>query len=453
MHCLKQQTYEDTIVLSLHKSGNLNSTFLFLKKEEKEGFSDYIFGFEKTSLRWLSVVGCFFTLCFIIVDYFRVDNFLMASSIRIGQFSFYLAGMLVVLYAPLTTKRIQITNLILTSLAFISGFLLDWLGEEPGFFLINYLSLLLFIANAAFTYPFQFKLFQTAGVLVLFYFYSSYLSSIPEYHGPQITNIALNCSLSLLLGYMFDFNKYQNYRQHVKLLKANKKIAEVDMLKTKLISIFSHDLSSPLNNLRGLLELNEKNMLSAEELALYSKEVKQSLDGIISMQSNLLNWTHHQLDGFKSIKKNVNISALVGGVIKTTKYLSDAKNIEIENLVVKDLSFEIDVEIIKIVLRNFLTNAIKFSPFDGKVTISSYQTLNELTISVKDNGIGMTAEQVENLFLIGKKSNTGTNHEKGSGIGLIIAKDFADKINGKINVSSELGKGSEFSISFHVQPN
>jgi signal transduction histidine kinase len=252
------------------------------------------------------------------------------------------------------------------------------------------------------------------------------------------------------MGALFDFNKYQNYRQHVKLLKANKKIEEVDMLKTKLISIFSHDLSSPLNNLKGLLELNENNMISSEELAHYSKDVKQSLDGILSMQANLLNWTRHQMDGFKSIKKSISTTNLLNEVIKTTQFLSDAKNITIDYDRTIEESFEIDEEIVKIVLRNFLTNAIKFSPFNGKIFIKTAYDENELTIAVIDRGVGMTAEQIDNLFSIDKKYKTGTNQEKGSGIGLIIAKDFADKINGEIKVKSELGVGSEFSLTFPV---
>ncbi len=231
-------------------------------------------------------------------------------------------------------------------------------------------------------------------------------------------------------------------------LKQNEEaLKNMNVTKDKLFSIIAHDLKSPFNSLIGFSELlmHKYEVFSEEERRKLFVLINNSSKKAHNLLDNLLQWSRTQTGTLKKHPEFFNIM----DVIKENKgLLEGAAEVKGIKLVISDNREEMvyaDKNMISTVLRNLINNAIKFTPAKGKVTITVDSDEYEVKVSVIDNGVGMTKETIDNLFILEKfKSTLGTANEKGSGLGLIICKEFIEKNNGRISVQSEPKKGSSF---------
>lgn len=350
----------------------------------------------------------------------------------------------------LTIQRYHFLSLVTSVLILALTFLMDFLSGMPAFFLPNSVILLLYIFNAGLSHSLRLKYFQSGTLLVAFLLYAVYISPHSAVHLSQIWNIQLNILISLLIGFLFERYKRQHFMQRVELLQAQSKIEALDNLKTKLISVLSHDLSSPLNNLRGLMQLKDDGAITEEGFSQYSSKVRKSMENVMDMMQNLVHWSTSQLNGIKPSQNQIDIKQTINEIIEIQENAIKSKNLKVLNLAENNPNLLLDREILKIVIRNFLTNSIKFSEAGSQITISSETKAHTYTLSVQDTGIGMTPEEIANLFQTKKVSRPGTSNEGGSGIGLIITKEFVEMMNGTIAAQSEVGKGSTLSVTFQL---
>lgn len=225
--------------------------------------------------------------------------------------------------------------------------------------------------------------------------------------------------------------------------------------KDKLFSIIAHDLRSPFNALVGLTEiLSEKgNTLSHTEIKELSTHINASSKKVLNLIDNLLNWSRSQTGKIKIKPELISIKAIVDSCIDVATLSAKDKNISIKSgLNVNDKVFA-DKDTITTVIRNLLSNAIKFTNNGGEITIWAYSGNENIEIHITDNGVGISKEVVEQLFLLDNNISTkGTNQESGTGLGLIICKEFILKNNGKISVESEPNVGTTFIITLPNQP-
>lgn len=249
---------------------------------------------------------------------------------------------------------------------------------------------------------------------------------------------------------------------HIELKKAlntvseqNKKLNELNATKDKLFSIIAHDLRNPFNALIGYSELiaaiiknggDMKNLL--EHINILNQSARQGYD----LLENLLHWSLTQTGQLRLDPELFNLEKPVLEAVSLLKAAAAKKEIKIE-AAVEPANAEIkvfaDYKTISTVCRNVIGNAIKFTPEGGtiKITIKKSAEDSYCEAVFKDSGIGMNAETLEKLFTISsKKSKKGTNNEQGTGLGLIVCRDFVEKNNGKIYVASELDHGSTFTI-------
>jgi len=191
--------------------------------------------------------------------------------------------------------------------------------------------------------------------------------------------------------------------------------------------------------------------LSLEKMRLYSSQIKGTLDYTSNLMTNLLNWANSQMQGYQPKLKNQAILPIVNQALNVVKDLADKKNISLLTNLSTEINAKLDSDMFELVLRNLLTNAIKFTPKGGEINIGVEQLQNEVKISLSDTGNGLTLEQVHQIndqkALQSFNSSVGTNKEKGTGLGLVLSKTFVNLMNGKLNVESKLGEGSTFHIS------
>lgn len=226
------------------------------------------------------------------------------------------------------------------------------------------------------------------------------------------------------------------------------KLNDLNTLKDRLISILAHDLRAPLSTLRGLFSLLQDSSISHDEMLEMIPSVLKKLEYTSDFLDTLLFWINSQMENFESSAKSFQIRDIV--VYETESYYEQAalKGINLLNKVPDDIAAAADQNSIRIVIRNLITNAIKFSSENDTIEINAWQQDNEnIVITVKDTGTGMTEEQLNKLFKSKVNSSTGTNNESGTGMGLLFCKDLVEKCNGKIWVTSKLGEGTEFSFT------
>lgn len=239
-----------------------------------------------------------------------------------------------------------------------------------------------------------------------------------------------------------------------KIYKEQKELEKINKSKDRLFSIISHDLKNPFNtilNFSHLLLRNYKQPIP-EKAYDFIRRIHKSARCGYTLLENLLQWSRFQTGTIDLVLDKLNLNLLVEQNILLLTENANAKNISIINKLENHVSIEADENMISTVIRNLLSNAIKFTPIDGWITISKEIRENDVVLSISDTGIGMKPEEVKNLFELDTNfSKPGTDMEQGSGLGLVICREFIRQNNGKIWVESEEGKGSTFSfcIPFH----
>lgn len=247
------------------------------------------------------------------------------------------------------------------------------------------------------------------------------------------------------LGSCYDITENKNNEQV---------LLEMNATKDKFFSIISHDLRNPINTVIGLSDLLEKNVTKNDfhSVAEYAKHINQATRNIKKLVQNLLEWSVSNSGRMEFNPSKIQLKSIVKVVLELSEEMFKQKKIAVEVNLVENDEVYIDKEMISTVIRNFLTNAIKFSHPNGLISITSERTDRFISLSVVDNGVGMSPEILTSLFKIGETiSNKGTNNETGTGIGLLLCKEFIEKHQGKIEVESEEGKGSSFKFILPIQ--
>jgi PAS domain S-box-containing protein len=234
------------------------------------------------------------------------------------------------------------------------------------------------------------------------------------------------------------------------LQESETRLHELNATKDKFFSIIAHDLKSPFNSIIGFSSLlaeqiQEKNYEGIEE---YAGIIQNSSHRAMDLLMNLLEWSSSQTGRMEFNPEYTEMVSLINDVMELSRGAALQKSITIsKNFPQRSIAFA-DKEMTSAILRNLISNAVKFTKPGGEIVITTEQSQNELTVTVHDNGVGIKKNVIEKLFRIDENYSTlGTQNEKGTGLGLILCKEFVEKQGGKIWVKSEPGKGTSFSFT------
>jgi signal transduction histidine kinase len=235
-----------------------------------------------------------------------------------------------------------------------------------------------------------------------------------------------------------------------KTVEYSKKLEEANQTKDKFFSIIAHDLKNPFNTLIGYSDVLKSDFreYGQDEIYQHLNTIYNTSVNGYNLLENLLKWSQSQTNKIRFEPKKVNFYDMVNSCIQDSENQSKFKDIELINEVPKSYHIIADKNLLKTVIRNLINNAIKFTERNGMIVISSTKKDNLIEFSIKDTGVGMKEEEIENLFKIDKiVSKPGTDRERGSGLGLILCKEFVEIHGGKIWAESALGSGSEFKFT------
>ena len=236
------------------------------------------------------------------------------------------------------------------------------------------------------------------------------------------------------------------------LLQYTDELNESNRTKDKLFSIVAHDLKSPFNALLGLSTMLEEEThrenISIERIRDFSKMMHTSASNSFDLIVNLLDWARLQADRIVIRPENLNLNEIIMDNVRISHSAAMNKNITLEYLSSGDCRMVSDRGMVNTILRNLISNAIKYTPQNGNITVSLGQGDGMCLISVQDSGVGMTEETQKNIFGSNNvQSMPGTANEKGTGLGLVLCRDFVNKLGGDIWVESTYGHGTTFSFS------
>lgn len=231
---------------------------------------------------------------------------------------------------------------------------------------------------------------------------------------------------------------------------AEQELEELNTTKNKLFSIISHDLRSPFNAILGLTNLLLDNIESYDqaEVKKLVKYINKTGENTLNLLNNLLEWSKLQTGKINFSPQNTDVKPIIENVINQLSLAAQIKNITLNQDCIGDSEVSADPDILTIVLRNLISNSIKFTKPGGQINVTAQCSSKLLKIAVIDNGIGISEKNIQKLFKVDKNLTTnGTENEIGSGLGLILCKEFVELHGGKLSVESELGKGSVFSFT------
>lgn len=237
------------------------------------------------------------------------------------------------------------------------------------------------------------------------------------------------------------------------LRNTNEELKKLNEMKDRFFSIVSHDLRSPFAGILTITDIikNHADTVSKEELISMLQSLNETAQQTYKFIEDLLEWSRSQMGRIQMNIVEEDLHTIVTGTILTLKQQAEIKNIEINSRIQSGTFAMFDNNMMATIVRNLISNAIKFTPKGGKITLKAEAIEKEgkrfIRLAVSDTGVGMTEQQVANLFSLDKVQSTpGTEKEKGTGLGIMICRDFINKMNGELSVESKLNEGTTFFV-------
>lgn len=257
--------------------------------------------------------------------------------------------------------------------------------------------------------------------------------------------------ISLVFIYLSYKSKKTEEKANIRLEKLNHDLEETNKIKNQLFSIIAHDLRNPLSSLYGLVSLLELKSADKLELEKLIPDLVAQFKHTSTLVNNLLNWSKSQMEGYKVIPAPFDIEDLIKKNIDllSSRFKEKEITLKLENRISKKVFA--DINMIDIVILNLLSNALKYSDKEDSVTVEVIESNHEAIISVKDTGTGIPESKLGILFTNSFYSTSGTRNESGTGLGLMLCKEFVELNHGKIWVESEFRVGTTFYFSVPIQ--
>lgn len=381
--------------------------------------------------------------------FFCVLNFYQGKTL-LSVINFFLLGGAVLILVINSYRRFLLSRLIMTFLAsilFMMGAIFFRNGGE--YYLITNLIVIIIYFNER-IYIFLISLFNCV-LFVAAKIYLEYPGYDYDYGRVPFPRVIFNISWALLiivLALLFFKKEQEDYQEVIE--QKNQELEALNDTKQKLFSIIAHDLRSPIGQLKNSLELVSNEYISPEMFKQISAKLSSEVDQLHNTLDNLLNWSISQFNGINVSPQANSLTAMMERKARFFKPVLEKKNLAL-SWELSHLSVYADPDHLLLVLRNLISNAIKYSYENGHIYVRARKENNEVIISVSDTGTGMNEQRKQTLLRNDHlQSVTGTSKEKGTGLGLKLCKEFIEKNNGRIWIESAEGKGSTFYVALPI---
>jgi two-component system sensor histidine kinase/response regulator len=330
-------------------------------------------------------------------------------------------------------------------------------GYEGPAFILSYFSLVFLSATTRSSLQWVWALVHSI-VLASFTLYAFYIddSFVTKYDSEElrvldhvIYYIIGTFFISVLLSMVraaYEKQKEKALGHHAHVISKEDELKEANKDLTRVLSILAHDVRNPLASIEGYLQLNESGDLDPEMRASLNHDLLKLVKGTSYMLDDMLHWPKGQLHGHNTNMNEQMLGPWLRPTLEHMEALAKAKKIRLKSDFSGTDRVFIDPNMTTVILRNLIQNAIKFSPANSQIDLTVRLHEHDFCIQVCDQGIGIDEEQIKKLFTLKSENKIGTEKELGSGLGLILCKDYTDAQNGTISAKSTLGNGSCFEL-------
>lgn len=418
-------------------------------------FFTYISGSKKTLTlenrifnltSWLGSMILFFMSILNAVIQIDVLGIVSPLAAAIGLMILYYFSRFEDRFLPSTLLTIPLIYFLTSIMWFVNG------GQSGSIIHAMQVYFLLFFAILPRKYHIGFTIFHLLNFSTLYVLEYMHPEWVSPYKGrnEQVIDQVVTLTFSMICVYAVMMSIKAMYEKKNKEIAAQKENLEsLNDLKDKMLSIISHDVRSPLAQLKSLLEIVTTTDMDKAQSDYLFAQVAKNVDETQNLLDTLVTWASVQVKGEDNPIKQENI--VLKSIITTESGLFSRqlaqKQLNLTCTISPTLHVLSDENILSLVIRNLLSNAIKFTNLRGEITLSAEKEGSFVVLSVKDTGVGISAERLENLLKSGKNISTrGTFKEKGSGLGLLLCKEFIEKSGGKLRIESELNKGTTFYV-------
>ncbi|GAB3261362.1 hypothetical protein GCM10027347_26350 [Larkinella harenae] len=360
------------------------------------------------------------------------------------SFLYYLSRIKNKFYASVTIAGILVSLLLAVNYFFNAGV------HGSSVLLLTFVYFLLSIVTPSrqFSFWFFFNLLIVFSLLTIEYLYPDSIVKGYSNRLNQIVDVASTYLVGIVLIYLSTYFFKKAYRAEQRLVEEKSLVLRrLNEEQNKLFSIISHDLRSPLASVQQYLEIIRETELDEHQKRKTEAELLDVVSHTQEMLSNLLSWSTTQMNGTNVSLTRVNLHAILKPILDIYKPLADKKNIRLECAISPQLTVRADSNMLQLIVRNLVGNAIKFTPSRGEIIIKTVTVGTECRIVIKDTGIGIEAAHKATIFSLKSRSTFGTNHEKGVGLGLFLCKQYAEAQQGKLWFESEPRVGTTFFFS------
>ena len=256
--------------------------------------------------------------------------------------------------------------------------------------------------------------------------------------------------LVVLIAFLIYYNQRKTKKLNRIIGKQKEELEELGQVKDRIFSVVSHDMRTPVNNLIAFIEILEDQAIPADKLQLYASQLKNQLSHTSVLMENLLNWASSQMKGFAPVMEKLEVKHLIDDTMAVLEKQVSHKNIQIINHTPENIFAEADKNMLALIIRNIISNSVKFTPVNGNIHIHSSVNDTLVSIIISDTGTGMPINKLNSfndpLYLNSIETRRGTQGETGTGLGLMLCKIFTALMKGKISAKSEEGKGTEIRV-------
>jgi two-component system, sensor histidine kinase and response regulator len=382
---------------------------------------------------WVNLVVLFLNFYFRyeagMITYFilypLVSSMIYMYGMNLGvELYFFLNGIMAVFFLPLISQM-----LFSVALSMVSYFVLVVINKEYSYQLHT---------SNFFLYLFN------QGTAIVFIFYALFLIK-KENNLYQLGILATNRELQEKNA------KIETQKTEIEQKAAE--LSELNLLKNKLFSVISHDLKTPMYALRNLFRSMQQMNMSGKEIKAIIPDVVTDLNYTTGLMENLLHWVKNQMHSASITPGELDMAEITDEAIHVHQLQASTKKLTIQREQEGQFFVYADRDMVTLVIRNLLSNAIKFTPEKGTITIRLENESSTCRVSIIDNGVGMDPETLRKIQDNSYYSTQGTARERGTGLGLMLSRDFLSKNGGKLSVDSEPGKGSVFSFTLPLAEN
>jgi len=416
-------------------------------KEQEIKYDLFVRQSQLASLRLVTFITIFGMSIFLVVDYFKEVDFSIVLGSRIVVLTLALATMRVT-YKNISSLSIVLLVVLMTMLNFSAAMVTSLFAGMPAYYITNLLFLILVLVVTASGLHFRYALFLNIFCLAAFLFFSQVIKREPFYFTqyPHLFSIFLYIHI---VGMVLESRRRKNFLQFNDLMEQKKLVEDLNQQKNKIISILSHDVAAPMNSLSTLLYLQTKDSISESDLKSYMPKLNEQFNNVSVLLFSLVRWSRSQMEGFVLDKTVINAVDLIQKEMKFYQLQLMEKGLDMKLIASSSFFVNVDEEMIRIGLRNLISNAIKFSCNGTSIQLRvARNEQNKVVICILNHGEAVLPELVNKLFTFHMTSTADSKGEKGTGLGLAMTAFFVRLNGGEIYLAPSEEGTTAFCMEF-----